>query len=154
MMTLSYFSKLRSVSMGLLRAACLFGLIVEASSGCTTAASSGVYQGEYQAELDRDSIRQVVRQHFRAVSKCYEGAIDERPGAMGKVMAEWDIAPDGAVSNAHLNEVDPSLEALRPCLVSEISKWKFPASTAKDVTTVKYPFIFDERRPLKAPKVN
>lgn len=113
-------------------------------AGCATSAHSGVYQ----AELDRDSIRVVVREHFRAVSTCYEGAIDERPGAMGKVMAEWDITPDGAVQSAHLTEVDPSLESIRTCLVAEISKWKFPASTAKDVTTVKYPFIFDERKPL------
>ncbi len=125
------------------------GLASALSSGCATTATTAT-SGVYQQELDRDSIRNVVREHFRAVSTCYEGAIDERPGAMGKVMAEWDITPDGNVLNAHLNEVDPSLEAIRPCLVGEISKWKFASSTAKDVTTVKYPFIFDERMPLKA----
>jgi hypothetical protein len=110
--------------------------------GCAT-------QSVYQPELDRDSIRVVVRQHFKAVSSCYEEAIDARPGAMGKVMAEWDISPDGSVHDVRLTEIDPSLEAIRLCLTGEISKWKFATSTAKDVTAVKYPFMFDERRPLK-----
>jgi hypothetical protein len=111
-------------------------------SGCAT-------QSVYQPELGRDEIRGVVRSHFRAVSACYEQAIDARPGAMGKVMAEWDISPDGSSHNISFSEVDPSLEAIKPCLSREIASWKFPPSTAKDETSVKYPFFFDERRPLK-----
>lgn len=118
----------------------MWGLLL---GGCATANSA------YQPELGRDSIRAVVRSHFRAVSACYEIAIDARPGAMGKVMADWDITPDGRVQGAHLSDVDPTLEAIRPCLEKEISGWTFPQSTAKDVTSVHYPFIFDERRPLR-----
>ena len=123
------------------RAAALFALLLAA---CATSPSA------YQPELGRDEIRVVVRSHFRAVSACYEEAIDARPGAMGKVMAEWEISPDGSVHGVSLSEVDPSLEAIRPCLTKEIDSWKFPTSTAKDETTVKYPFIFDERVPLKS----
>lgn len=103
----------------------------------------------YQPELGRTEIRTIVHSHFRAVSACYEEAIDARPGAMGKVMAEWDITPNGAVHDVRLTEVDPSLEAIKPCLTKEIASWKFPPSTSKDEATVKYPFFFDERRPLR-----
>lgn len=106
-------------------------------------------QSVYQPELGRTEVRTIVHSHFRAVSACYEEAIDARPGAMGKVMAEWDIEPDGSVQNVRLSEVDPSLEAIRPCLTKEIATWKFPQSTSKDESAVKYPFIFDERRPLR-----
>ena len=116
--------------------------LIFALGGC---ASSSVYQ----PELGRDEIRTVVRSHFRAVSACYGEAIDARPGAMGKAMAEWDIEPDGSVLNARLSAVDPSLEAIRPCLVREIGSWKFPPSSSKDESAVKYPFIFDERQPLR-----
>jgi len=112
-------------------------------TGCATSSSV------YQPELGRDEVRTVVHSHFRAISACYEEAIDARPGAMGKVMAEWDIEPDGSVRNVRLSEVDPSLEAIRPCLTKEIASWKFPQSTSKDESGVKYPFIFDERRPLR-----
>lgn len=112
-------------------------------AGCATSSSV------YQPELGREEIRAVVRAHFKQISACYEEAIDARPGAMGRVMAEWDINPDGSVANAHLSDVDSSLEAIRPCLVREISSWKFAPSTSPDVSSVKYPLIFDERKPLK-----
>ncbi len=113
------------------------------ASGCASTTSV------YDPELGRDTIRAVVHSHFKKVSLCYESAIDARPGAMGKVVAEWDITPEGRVQNVALTEVDPSLEAIKPCLAQEIASWTFPTSTAKDVTAVKYPFFFDERVPLK-----
>ena len=117
-------------------------LVLLTFSGC---ASKSVYE----PELGRDTIREVVHQNIRAVSRCYEDAIDERPGAMGKVLAIWDITPEGKVQNVQLTDVDPTLEAIRPCLTAEISKWKFPTSTAKDITNVRYPFMFDERVKLR-----
>jgi hypothetical protein len=121
-----------------------FGLLAASLSGCATST-----QSVYQPEFNRDEIRAVVRTHFREVSACYEEAIDARPGAMGRVVADWDISPDGSVHNVSFSEVDPSLEAIKPCLSKEIATWKFPSSTAKDETGVKYPFVFDERVPLK-----
>lgn len=122
---------------------------VLASIVSAAALASCASKSVYEPELGRDTIRDVVHSHIRAVSLCYEGAIDARPGAMGKVVGDWDITPDGAVQNVKLDEVDPTLEAIRPCLIKEISGWRFPRSTAKDVTNVRYPFIFDERRPLR-----
>lgn len=111
--------------------------------------SSCASKSVYQPELGREEIARVVHQHSRAVSVCYEEAIDARPGAMGKVVADFDITPDGLVQSAKLTDVDPTLEAIRPCLVGEISKWRFAPSTARDVTNVRYPFMFDERVPFK-----
>jgi hypothetical protein len=128
--------------------------LVGGLSGCATqsvssSASPSGSSSASRAELGRDTIRAVVHAHFRAVSACYEEAIDARPGAMGKVMAEWDISPDGSVGHVVFSEVDPTLEAIKPCLSKEIATWKFPPSSAADETTVKYPFFFDERIPLR-----
>ncbi len=120
----------------------VFKMMVLVVAGCASATV-------YQPELGREEIQKVVRNHMRSVSSCYEEAIDARPGAMGKVVADFDITPAGAVQDAKLTDVDPTLEAIRPCLIGEISKWKFAPSTARDITNVRYPFMFDERVPFK-----
>lgn len=114
-------------------------------AGCASTSSNATYA----PEADRETIRRVVASHNRAVSACYEQTIDVRPGAMGKVLADWDIKGDGTVTNVTLPEIDPSMVDIRDCLMREISSWKFPASGGPDLVNVRYPFFFDERAPVR-----
>lgn len=126
---------------------CAWVFSISILSACAT--SGAPSNSAVSQAADREAIRVVVHQHIRAVSACYEEAIDARPGAMGKVLAEWDLDPSGGVHAVRVSEVDPSLEAIKPCLSREIASWTFPSGLVRETATVKYPFMFDERRPLR-----
>lgn len=125
-----------------------------ASAGCSTSEPAlgtrenpiKINDPAFSSSVNRDAIKAVVLSHQAAISACYEDAIEKRPGAMGKVIAKWDIIPDGTVRNASLREVDPSMTDIEPCLIHEIGTWKFEVLQSGDVREIHYPFHFDERR--------
>lgn len=99
----------------------------------------------YEPQADREGIRQVIRRGLPSVSKCYERAIDERPGAEGKVVMNWDIGPDGRATNVTVKEAGPKIEMIGPCLANLIGSWKFPKPNKEELhVNVSYPFIFSE----------
>lgn len=103
----------------------------------------------YQLEADREGIRKTIQPRLRELQPCYEMAIDAYPGAEGKVLAQFDIAGDGAVKDLEFVEFHKSLEGGRICMMDTIKKWKFPKPAAQEEITVKYPFIFSERFGLR-----
>lgn len=97
-----------------------------------------------KVRADRETIRQVVLIHKKQVSRCYEDAIDRRPGAEGKVRAAWVIIEDGSVSEAKILEATPKITEVTDCLLETIRGWKFPPPEDGRVVEVTYPFFFSE----------
>ena len=113
-------------------------------TGCSIASVS-------DPKVDRDSIRSVVREHFGEVEKCYLKAIEERPGASGKVVVTWEINPEGAVVSKAIKEADPKITAIEPCLLTTIQGWSFPKLDKDSGTvSVNYPFFFSENGQFEA----
>lgn len=112
-------------------------------AGCATGSQSA-----NGGTFDKESIRSVVHSRTGAYMACYEGAIDVRPGAIGKVLTTWDIGSDGGVSNVQFVEVDPTIVDIKPCLQREISALKFSPTGSNEPVEVRYPFYFDERQSM------
>ena len=111
-------------------------------SGCATSGVAGA------GSVDKETIRTVVRARTGAYMSCYEGAIEVRPGAIGKVVTTWDIGPDGRVSNVKFDDVDPTIVDIKPCLEREVLALKFSPTGSNDPIEVRYPFYFDERQSM------
>ncbi|RYZ71881.1 MAG: AgmX/PglI C-terminal domain-containing protein, partial [Proteobacteria bacterium] len=122
----------------------LLGLSFVSLAGCASSGGAGSGTGS----LDKESIRNVVRARTNAYMACYEGTIDVRPGAIGKVVTTWDIGSDGRVSNVKFAEVDPTIVDIKPCLEREILALKFSPSGSNEPVEVRYPFYFDERQSM------
>ncbi len=101
--------------------------------------------------VNRERIRQVIASHQSEIGACYEGAIDVRPGAMGKVVIAFDIIGDGSATNITYPQIDPSLGEIKTCLSDVFSKMKFDPTNGQ-VVDVSYPLFFDERLPNRTNK--
>jgi hypothetical protein len=110
------------------------------ASSCATGPGGGA-----EPSLTPETIRLVIRSHFSSISGCYERAIDERPGAEGKVVLEWDIDAAGSVQNPRLAEAGEKIRMAVPCLLDLAQSWRFPKpAPGQGVVAVRYPFYFSE----------
>lgn len=99
----------------------------------------------YEPQSDREQIRLVVRQNLDQVRECYLRAIEERPGAEGRIVMTWEIRPDGSVANVGVKESGPKIAVIGPCLTELIGKWRFPNLNSDEaLVEVSYPFYFSE----------
>jgi hypothetical protein len=115
-------------------------LLLVLTSSCATGPGPGAQQ-----PLAPETIRLVIRSHFSAISGCYERAIDERPGAEGKLVLEWEINAGGEVENPRLAEAGEKIRMAAPCLLDLAKDWRFPRPAPdQGVVTVRYPFYFSE----------
>lgn len=135
------------MTLKLMRKDLVFGSVLAAFAliGLAGCASGSKTAG---GTFDKESIRSVVHSRTGAYMACYEGAIDVRPGAIGKVLTTWDIGSDGGVSNVQFVEVDPTIVDIKPCLQREISALKFSPTGSNEPVEVRYPFYFDERQSM------
>jgi len=104
----------------------------------------------YEPQADRQGIKEVVGTHFHEVENCYLKAIEDRPGASGKVLVSWDIEPDGHVSKARVISAGAKIAGIGDCLITAITAWTFPRLSKEELTvTVNYPFYFSENGSYK-----
>lgn len=110
------------------------------SAAVTGCASKSVYE----PQADREGIRKTIQQHFHELRDCYEKSIDERPGAEGKVVMEFDIGADGRAAVVRVKEAGPKIAHITPCVAERLKSWQFPMPPANEIVTVAYPFYFSE----------
>ena len=104
----------------------------------------------YDPQTDREGIKRVIQSHHSELQACYERAIDERPGAEGKVVMSWVIEPDGRVSKIETKEAGAKIAMIAPCLSKAIAKWRFPKLAEGELQVdVSYPFFFSENGRLE-----
>ena len=121
-----------------------FAMLAVFSGACTS-----VQFGE-GAEADRQGIREVVRRHLPELQPCYEHAIEERPGAEGKIVFEWSLGPDGRISNLSVKEADPKITGVSDCVSAKLQSWEFPKPEKGEAVSVTYPFYFSENGKIRS----
>ncbi len=89
---------------------------------------------------ERRSIGEYVRSHLSDVTNCYEDRLAARKSLQGRLIARFDIGPDGRVISASAEGIDDR-ELVR-CTIEAMRSWRFgrPASGGK--LRVAYPFVF------------
>ena len=89
---------------------------------------------------ERRLIGDYIRNHTREIRDCYEKRLQERKTLQGKLIARFDIGPNGRVIGATADGMGDRELAL--CVVKVVRGWEFerPRSSAK--LRVAYPWVF------------
>lgn len=94
-------------------------------------------------KLRPGEIRNVVRASFSGYKGCYGKVLEQRPAAAGKIVLEFAIGGDGAVTRSSIDAERSSLhdDAFESCVLDVTRGLHFPA-TSHGETTVTYPITF------------
>ncbi len=93
-----------------------------------------------KAPFNKDLIRRVVRAHINEVRDCYNAGLSRDPALAGRVVAQFTITPEGAVSSSQVGELELADEEVATCIVGAVKTWEFPGWSAPADTVVNYPF--------------
>jgi hypothetical protein len=102
--------------------------------------SKGISVGG-DGSLSQSEVEKVLSKHLQRFQYCYEKALLSDASLAGHILAQWTIGEGGSVSNISIVRSQLNNTGLHQCLMSEISKVKFPAPQGGTVV-VKYPFAF------------
>lgn len=87
-------------------------------------------------------IRRAVVRNLGAVNRCYEQGLATDPALQGRVLVQFVIAPNGAVTTARATQNTLGAPAVADCIVTAARAWRFPARRGGPLT-VNYPFSLD-----------
>lgn len=93
----------------------------------------------------KPSIQKTIRTSMKKIRFCYEKELMKKPSLEGKLVAEFTINPDGAVSVVKVptNSVSPTVGS---CVEKVMMRLRFKGEDeCNGYTTVKYPFIFHSK---------
>jgi outer membrane biosynthesis protein TonB len=99
----------------------------------SAASSSGLHS------LTQEQIRSVVMSHLDGLKACYTTEAARR-AVRGKLTVKWQIEATGAVGAVQALGSTLGSARMEQCILSEIGRWRFPASPS--VSNVEWPFIF------------
>jgi outer membrane biosynthesis protein TonB len=100
----------------------------------------------YPTGTEKIAIRDRIVDSSRPIRECYEKRLAERPTLQGKLVARFDIGPDGKVIGAGADGIAD--RELIVCVVTAVRKFEFDKPQAGGKLRVAYPFKF-EPRPAK-----
>ena len=90
---------------------------------------------------ERKSIGDYIRDNSAEIRECYARRLAEKPTLQGKLVARFDIGPNGKVIGATADGIaDKELVA---CVVTAVRKWEFDKPQAGGKLRVAYPFKFE-----------
>ena len=98
---------------------------------------------EVTGALDKRIIQKVVRQHSGELRACYEKELNKNKGLNGRVVVNWIISPQGAVTKAIVKESTIKNKNVESCVVNSVKFWKFPAPKGGGIVAIEYPFVFE-----------
>ncbi len=114
------------------------------------AAPSLVVEGEDSAEAapppvpqgeERRAIGDYIRDNSADIRDCYARRLQERPTLQGKLVARFDIGPNGKVIGASADGIaDHELIA---CVLQVVRTWEFEKPSSGGKLRVAYPFKFE-----------
>jgi outer membrane biosynthesis protein TonB len=107
---------------------------------------AGVAATPYPTGTEKLAIRDRIVDSSRPIRECYEKRLAERPTLQGKLVARFDIGPDGKVIGAGADGITD--RELIVCVVTAVRKFEFDKPQAGGKLRVAYPFKF-EPRPAK-----
>jgi outer membrane biosynthesis protein TonB len=88
---------------------------------------------------ERTQIGEYVRSHTDDVRDCYAKRLQERPTLQGKLIARFDIGPNGKVIGATADGIGDS--GLVACVVAVVRKWEFEKPVSGGKLRIKFPFV-------------
>jgi len=89
---------------------------------------------------ERRSIGDYIRNHTRDIRNCYETRLLERKTLQGKLVARFDIGPDGRVIGASAEGMGD--RELSLCIVKLVRSWEFEPPQSGGKLRVGYPWVF------------
>lgn len=89
---------------------------------------------------ERRLIGDYIRSHTREIRECYEKRLQERKTLQGKLVARFDIGPDGHVIGATADGLGDRELAL--CVVKVVRGWEFEKPQSGGKLRVAYPWLF------------
>lgn len=94
------------------------------------------------APLSREEIIEIIEGNSEDIDSCILSAERNDPGAKGKILINFEVEPDGKISDAsHLSEKSTyKNETVAQCLISKIKSWRFPVLHNEDALEIKFPF--------------
>lgn len=93
---------------------------------------------------ERIAVGEYVRGHLAEVTRCYEDRLEVRRMLQGRLMARFDIGPDGRVVDVSAEGMDDR-ELVR-CVVGAIAAWRFGKPGSGGKLRVAYPLVFTPER--------
>ncbi|MCB9752110.1 MAG: AgmX/PglI C-terminal domain-containing protein [Myxococcales bacterium] len=92
---------------------------------------------------EKDRIRRVVRAHIDEVRACYNDGLGRDPELAGRVVVQFTITGEGAVSRSAVGERALADEAVADCIAAAIGSWTFPDWATPGDVVVNYPFVLE-----------
>ena len=114
------------------------------SAGKTGQGGVGLIEEESEVVggLDREVIAQYIKSQLGQILYCYERQLSANPELYGKVAVKFTIAGTGLVETQAINQTTLKSVPVEGCILSKISKWKFPEPKGGTKVVVTYPFLF------------
>ena len=100
----------------------------------------------YPTGMEKLAIRDRIVDNSAPIRECYEKRLVERPTLQGRLVARFDIGPDGKVIGAGADGIAD--RELIVCVVTTVRKFEFDKPHSGGKLRVAYPFKF-EPRPTK-----
>lgn len=102
---------------------------------------------QVRGELTRDIIRRVIYVHINEIRHCYQRELQMRPTLAGRLTASFWIDGQGQVHDLQIARDTLRIPSLLLCISGAIARWEFPATQARGITVVNYPFQLRPRPP-------
>lgn len=99
-------------------------------------------ESEITGGLDREVIAQYIKTQLGQILYCYERQLSANPNLYGKIAVKFTIAGTGQVETQSINDTTLKNLSVESCILSKISKWKFPEPKGGTKVLVTYPFLF------------
>lgn len=99
-------------------------------------------ESEIVGGLDREVIAQYIKTQLGQILYCYERQLSANPNLYGKIAVKFTIAGTGMVETQSINDTTLKNISVESCILSKISKWKFPEPKGGTKVLVTYPFLF------------
>lgn len=99
-------------------------------------------ESEIIGGLDREVIAQYIKTQLGQILYCYERQLSASPDLYGKIAVKFTIAGTGQVETQSINDTTLKNHSVENCILSKVSKWKFPEPRGGTKVLVTYPFLF------------
>lgn len=99
-------------------------------------------ESEVVGGLDREIIAQYIKTQLGQILYCYERQLSANPDLYGKVAVKFTISGNGQVEAQSINDTTLKSGPVEGCILSKVSKWRFPEPKGGTKVLVTYPFLF------------
>ncbi len=98
----------------------------------------------FEADQQKELIKAAISAHSDQIRMCYRDNEKKLKGVKGKMVIDFEINDQGALTKSGINEKKSILknEILMDCISEKAKAWVFPAAPKGQVLSISYPFVF------------